>query len=80
MFPIEAMIRGHHVHKEIWMPVEGEVLPCTREVGNSCDSMTVAVKKGTESVGHVPRKILAICSIFLQRGGSITSRVAGHRC
>ena len=34
-FSVEAMIRGHHVYKEIWTPVEGEVLPCMIEVGNS---------------------------------------------
>ena len=78
-FSVEAMIRGHHVYKEIWTPVEGEVLPCTREVGNSRDPMAVAVKKGADIVGHVPRKISSICLIFLRRGGSITSRVAGHR-
>ena len=44
-FSVEAMIRGHHIYKEIWTPVEGEVLPCTREVGNSRDPMAVAVKK-----------------------------------
>ena len=44
-FSVEAMIRGHHIYKEIWTPVEGEVLPFTREVGNSRDPMAVAVKK-----------------------------------
>ena len=78
-FSVEAMIRGHHVYKEIWTPVEGEVLPCTRDVGNSCDPMAVAVKKGADIVGHVIRKISVLCSIFLWRGGSITSRVAGYR-
>lgn len=78
-FSVEAMVRGHHVYKEIWMPVEGEVLPCTRDVGNSRDPMAVAVKKGADVVGHLPRKISAICSIFLRRGGSITCRVVGHR-
>ena len=78
-FSVEAMIRGHHVYKEIWIPVEGEVLSCMREVGNSRDPMAVAVKKGGDVVGHVPRKLSAVCSIFLQRGGTISCRVAGHR-
>ena len=35
---------------------------------------------GADSVaGHVPRSISSICSIFLSQGGSITSRVNGHR-
>ena len=78
-FSVEAMIRGHHVYKEIWIPVEGEILSCMREVGNSRDPMAVAVKKGSDVVGHVPRKISAVCSIFLRRGGTINCRVAGHR-
>ena len=78
-FSVEAMIQGHHVYKEIWISVEGEILSCMREVGNSHDPMAVAVKKGSNVVGHVPRKISAVCSIFLRRGGTINCRVAGHR-
>ena len=55
-FSVEAMIRGHHVYKEIWIPVEGEILSCMREVGNSHDPMAVAVKKGSDVVGHVPER------------------------
>ena len=43
-FSVEAMIRGHHVYKEIWMPMEGEVLPCMREVGNSFQLGIVALE------------------------------------
>jgi len=43
----------------------------------------VAVLKeitGADTVaGHVPRSISSICSIFLRQGGSINSRVNGHR-
>ena len=43
-FSVEAMIRGHHVYKEIWTPVEGEVFPCTIEVGNSFQLGIVALE------------------------------------
>ena len=66
------MICGHHMYKDIWTPTEDDVLPCSREVENSQDPMTVVVKKGLDIVGHVPRKNLGICSIFLWRGGSVT--------
>ena len=33
------------------------ILPCEREVGNPHDPSTIAVKKGTVVVVHVPRKI-----------------------
>jgi len=78
-FSVDAMIRRHHVYKDIWIPIEGEVLPCSREVGNYQHPMAVAVKKGLDIVGHVPRKISAVCSIFLRKGGSIICRVTGHR-
>ena len=32
-----------------------------------------------KTVGHVPRKISAICLLFIHRGGTINSRVDGHR-
>ena len=83
-FSIESMIRGYHVYKDIWNdPDCDEVLECKREPGNSSDPYAVAVLKeitGADTVvGHVPRSISSICSIFLRRGGSITSRVNGHR-
>ena len=31
-------------------------------------------------VGHCPRKISSLCSIFIRRGGSITCQANGHRC
>ena len=63
-FSVEAMIRGHHVYKEIWIPVEGEILSCMREVGNLHDPMAVAVKKGTDVVGHVLRFQLFVPSFY----------------
>ena len=41
--------------------------------------MIVAVVKANITVGHVPRKISSVCSIFLRRGGSITCQVTGRR-
>ena len=32
-----------------------------------------------EVVGHMPRKICPVCSIFIQRGGSITCTVSDRR-
>ena len=40
------MIRGYHEYKAIWEdPVNGKSLVCEREVGNSHDPLSVAVKK-----------------------------------
>ena len=78
-FSVEAMVRGYHVYKDIWAAVHGEELPCQRELGNRVDVFAVAVMKGETVVGHVPKKISSICSLYLRRGGSIICRVSGTR-
>ena len=82
-FVVDSMIRGHHVYKEIWDPVNGEELPCGREIGNSSDPLAVAVMKrldgGDNIVGHLPRRISSLCSAFIRRGGTIKCIVDGHR-
>ena len=49
------------------------------ETDNYADPFAVAVIKSENTVGHVPRNISTVCSLFLHRRGSITSRVTGHR-
>ena len=67
------MIRGYHEYQSIWEAEIGENLTCIREPGNVRDPYAVAVTKPESStiVGHVPRKMSAICSLFLRKGGSI---------
>ena len=84
IFCIDSVVRGYHKCKSVWdNHLEDENLPCERETGNSHDPQAVAVKKmidGTlQVVGHAPRKISSIYSIFIRRGGSIACRVTGHR-
>ena len=76
---IDTVIRGHHVYKDVWTPIIGEVLQCEKEEGNSHDLYAVAVKKLDSIVGHVPRTISTLCHLFLSRGGSITCTVTGIR-
>ena len=63
---VEAMIRGYHEYQSIWEAEVGENLTCIREPGNVRDPYAVAVTKPESStiVGHVPRKISAVCSLF----------------
>ena len=79
MFSIDSDIRGHHVYKDVWTLVIGEELMCQRELGNLKDLFTMSVLKGSTIVGHVPRKISVICSMFLQTGGTIDCTVVGNR-
>lgn len=72
-------VRGYHVYKEVWAAAVGEVLICQREPENASDRYAVAVKREGTIVGHLPRKMTRVCSLFIRRGGSITCTVTGHR-
>uniref|UniRef100_A0A1X7TG99 Ubiquitin-like protease family profile domain-containing protein n=1 Tax=Amphimedon queenslandica TaxID=400682 RepID=A0A1X7TG99_AMPQE len=76
---IDSCVRGFHVYQDIWTPVLHEELDCERERGNIEDLYAVAVKKNGHVVGHIPRKISAICSTFIRRGGCIICTVTGSR-
>ena len=41
--------------------------------------LAVYVQKNGDMVGHVPRKISVICSLFLCRNGTIHCKVTGSR-
>ena len=83
-FAIDAVICGYHVCKEIWPnPVDEEELTCECKVGNSHDSLAVAIKKLSDGsntiVGHVPRHRSPLYSVFIRRGGLITCVVNDPR-
>ena len=63
--------------KDFWIPTESEMLSWIRETTNQFNPFTVAVKKEGVVVGHVPRKIATICSLFLQRCGIISYQMFG---
>ena len=39
----------------------------------------VSLKKSADIVGHVPRSISFICTLFLRHDGNIKSNVTGHQ-
>ena len=75
---VEAMIRGYHECQSIWEAKIGENLTCIREPGNVRDPYAVAVTKSESStiVGHVPRKMSAICSLFFSKRRQYLSKMA----
>lgn len=75
----DLCIRGFHVYRDIWEAAVGEVLDCEREPGNAKDRYAVAVKKEATVIGHLPKKISRVCSLFLRRGGSLQCTVTGRR-
>uniref|UniRef100_A0A1X7U5P3 HIRAN domain-containing protein n=1 Tax=Amphimedon queenslandica TaxID=400682 RepID=A0A1X7U5P3_AMPQE len=78
-FEISSVVRGYHVYKDMLEATERESLQCTRELSNSHDPYAVAIFKNGYIVGHVPRIISAVCSLFLRWGGSIQCTVIGSR-
>ena len=49
------------------------------QVHNTMDHYAVAVIRDDLVVGHLPKKISRICSLFLRRGGTIRVKVIGQR-
>ena len=72
---VDSCVRCFHVYKDIWTPITGEVFSCKREYGNPMDPYAVAIKRGSEVIGHVPQKISAGCSLFMQRREAVTCRI-----
>ena len=52
------------MYKGKWDASVGEVLMCMRETHNTQDRYAIAVKKSQTVVGHLPRKISRVCSLF----------------
>jgi len=78
-FTIDSMVQGHHVYQQVWTPVAGESLICAREGDNACDHYAVAVLQHDTIVGHLPRSISTVCSLFIRHGGSIQCIITDHR-
>lgn len=78
-FILAHVIRGHHVYKRAWTPFVGEELPLQREPTNRHDAFAVAIKKGGNVVGRVPRELSCTFWTFIQNGGDISCEVTGQR-
>lgn len=78
-FEVPCSVRGYHVYHHIWAAAVGEVLNCDREPTNDKDRYAVAVVKDGTIVGHLPKRISRVCSLFLLRGGNILCTVVGGR-
>ena len=81
-FAVNSVSRGYHEYNAVWVnPTVGEVFNCECKAGNSHDMYAVAFKKVINGsyvvVGYVPRTISPICSVFIQKGGTIERTVNG---
>ena len=78
-YAVQTVVRGYHVYKDIWNAATGQILPCQCERGNVHDPYAVGVVERGVTVGHVPRAISSVCSLFLGRNGTIMCEVIGAR-
>lgn len=78
-FERDCCVRRHHICQAIWEAAVGEVLTCETESGNAKDRYAVAVEKDGMIIGHLPRKVLRVGSLFLRRGVTIRCTVTGIR-
>ena len=76
---VTSYVHGYHIYQETWTPFIGEILNCGREEDNEHDRYAVTIYKSPEVVGHVPRTISHMCSLFIRRGGIINCTVIGNR-
>jgi len=72
---VESCVCGFHVYKNIWTPITGKVMSCEMKDMNFFDPYAVAIKKGSEVIGHIACKISAACFNFLDMGGTITCEI-----
>ena len=79
IFSIESCVRGYHVYKSSWAASIGEILLCEREERNLEDPYAVAIVRNGVIVGHVPRTISCVCSLYLRRGGRISCTIKGQK-
>ena len=78
-FSFNSCVRGFHIYRDIWTPALDKTLECEQQTGNPHDRYAVSTIRQGAIVGHVPKKISRLCSLFLGRGGSITATITGVR-
>ena len=72
-YEVISCVRGYHIYQLIWDASRdasiGEMLQCKSDSHNSHDRYAISVMKDEITVGHLPRKLSRMCSLFLRRGG-----------
>ena len=84
-FQFDSYVRDYHAYINIWEPLLGECLKCVKEPTNEVDKHAVAVVRINSLskevvVGHVPKFISMIVSMFLSLPGcTLSIEVTGKR-
>ena len=77
-FTIESCVRGHRFSKEFCTPKEKSWLVCQRDVGDSNDVYTVAVKTGGTKTVQIKRNDLVRFQLHLIIDFVLTEQKLAH--
>ena len=74
-----AAVRGFHVYRDVWKPLENEELECLFERHNLFDMFAINTCRleGGQIVGHLPREISRPTKFLLDRGAKVTAQLTG---
>ena len=74
-----AAVRGFHVYRDVWKPLENEELECLFERHNLFDMFAIKTCRleGGQIVGHLPREISRPTKFLLDRGAKVTAQLTG---
>ena len=80
IFIHESIIQGHHMYKDIWTPMKGDILEVQREPENEYYHRAVCLIKSGTIIDHVPRELSTLFWFFLGCcSGKISCEVTGRR-
>ena len=69
-----AVVRGFHVYRDVWKPLENEELECLFERHNLFDTSRL---EGGQILGHLPREISRPTKFLLDRGTKVRAQLTG---
>ena len=72
-----SVIRGHRIYKEVWEPIHGQILQCTRETSNRFDPFAVSIVSDGEIVGHERFQLHVCCSCSIKGQFSVKLQEIG---
>ena len=73
-----SCIRGYHECQREWEPIHGDTLECKCETSNHKTRYAVTMLKDIKTVGHSPKKISKICSLFFKGEEALSSLLLGN--
>ena len=80
-----AAIRGFHVYRKVWQPLENESLDCLHEPDNIYDMFAIKTCQNDSNgergriVGHLPIKVSRLPKFLLDRGAAVSATLISTR-